>query len=151
MWVWSDSGRGIVNLQLRSPEHVSTGIADHYVDLDFKGWRYFELIEPEGERSDDYAWPYASNVYGLYREGVDFNRVGTFNVWLNAIPPGGRATCRLSPVKALPLVKAKLKNPKITLNGAALEFPVEMESGAYLEFRPGTTAGSMDQAEAPLY
>jgi hypothetical protein len=79
---------------------------------------------------------YSSNVYGLYRELVDFNRVGTFDVWLNAVPPGG-ASCRLGPVKALPLVSARLKNPKITFNGAVLEFPVAMESGAYLEFQPG--------------
>ena len=76
-------------------------------------------------------------MYSLYRELVDFNHVGTLGVWLNAVPPGGPATCRLSPVKALPLVRAKLRNPRITFNGAVLEFPVEMESGAYLEFRPG--------------
>ena len=111
VWVWSDAGGGIVNLQLRSPEHISSGIADHYVGLDFKGWRYFELVEPEGERCDDYAWPYASNVYGLYRELVDFDHVGTFGVWLNAVPPGGRTACRLSPIKALPLVRARLKKP----------------------------------------
>ena len=42
--------------------------------------------------------------------------------------------CFLSAVKALPLVKGKLKNPSINLNGSTITFPVELESNCYLEF-----------------
>lgn len=47
---------------------------------------------------------------------------------------GKNATCYLSPIKALPLVKTKLTNPTISLGGATITFPVEIDSGSYLEF-----------------
>jgi len=78
VWVYGDGKGEVLNFQLRSPEHVSTAIGDHYVIVDFTGWRYFELIEPEGERCDDYVWPYGHSVYQIYRESVDYSQVEHF-------------------------------------------------------------------------
>jgi hypothetical protein len=30
---------------------------DHYVKIDFTGWKYFELVETESEKFSDYIWP----------------------------------------------------------------------------------------------
>ena len=35
----------------------------------------------------------------------------------------------------MPLAKAKLKNPAVTIGGQTIVFPTEIESGCYLEFR----------------
>ena len=35
--------------RLRQPGAEFTLIGDHYIPIDFTGWGYFELIEPEGE------------------------------------------------------------------------------------------------------
>lgn len=135
VWVYGDGQGEVLNFQLKCPEHVVAGLGEHYVIVDFTGWRYFELIESEGERYADYVWPYG-NYYAIYRERVDFNQIEKLTVWVNNVPGRGSVKCYLSPVYATPLVKAKIRNPRVTVGGRTLLFPVEMESGSYLEFKP---------------
>jgi hypothetical protein len=132
LWVYGDGQQQVLNLQLRSPTHVSHGIGDHYIPIDFTGWRYFELIEPEGERHAQYAWPYGG-IYSIYRESVSYGQVASLGLWYNHLPPGQRAVCYLSPIQALPLVSTKLVNPAVSIAGQRVVFPVEIESGCYLE------------------
>ena len=155
VWVHGDGAGEILNFQVRSPLHISEAIGEHYVMVDFTGWRYFELIEPEGERFADYSWPYDRpeaewnnawpesggqqphwilGCYGIYRERVNYGQVESVNVWYNNLPPGKTVTTYLSPIKALPLVSGKLVNPTVTIGGKTITFPVEIESGCYLEF-----------------
>jgi hypothetical protein len=138
-WVYGDGQGELLNLQLRSPQHtVNLGMGDHYARIDFTGWRYFALIEMEGGRIADYAWPYRGDAYAVYRESVDYGQVETLALWYNLLPKDKPVTCYISPVKALPLVKTKLANPTITIAGKTIVFPVEIESGSYLEFRSMT-------------
>jgi hypothetical protein len=134
VWVHGDGQGEVLNFQLRCPEHLVAGIGEHYVVVDFEGWRYFELIEPEGDRYEDYSWPYGG-AYAIYRESVDYGHVGSLSLWHNNIPPGKTVTCHLGPIKAMPLMKTRLRNPAITIGGKTINFPVEIESGCYLEFR----------------
>lgn len=139
VWVHGDGQGEIINIQLKNAEHVSGGLAQHYVIVDFTGWRYFEMIEPEGDRIDDYIWPASGwNIYSLYRELVEPAKVHHFSIWYNNIPAGKSVNCYLSPVKALPLVKTKLVNPSIEIGGKKIIFPVELESGQYIEFNSST-------------
>jgi hypothetical protein len=136
VWVHGDGQGELLNVQLRSPLHTtSLGYGDHYVNVDFTGWRYFELVEPEGGHIEDFTWPYLGHAYAIYRENVDYGQVETVSLWYNVLPQGKEVGCYLSPIKALPLVKAKLVNPKVTVAGETITFPVEIESGNYLEFR----------------
>ena len=133
VWVHGDGQGELLNLQLKSPHHLAGGIGDHYIPIDFTGWRYFELVEHEGGRISDFSWPYGG-AYSIYREDVSFGAIESFSLWYNNLPKGKEVTCYLSPVRALPLVAAKLINPAVTVNGQTLTFPVEMEPGQYLEF-----------------
>ncbi len=133
LWVHGDGKGEVLNVQLKSPSHLSHGIGDHYVIVDFAGWRYVELIEPEGERHSHYAWPYGG-LYSIYRESVNDRHVDTLRLWYNHLAPKATTTCYLSPIKALPLASIKIKNPAITIAGKKIVFPVEMASGSYLEF-----------------
>jgi hypothetical protein len=159
VWVHGDGKGEVLNFQLRCPDHVVSGISDHYVYVNFCGWRYVELIEPEGERYAEHAWPYG-DAYAIYRESVNYEQVETLGLWYNNLPPGETVTCYLSPIKALSLVAANLQHPTLTLNGRTIVFPVEIESGSYLEFYPpadcklygpqGELIGSVDlQGEMP--
>lgn len=133
VWVYGDGQGEVLNFQLRCPAHVVAGTGEHFVVVDFTGWRYFELIEPAGERHANYAWPYG-DAYNIYRETVDYKQIEKFSVWINHLPAHGSATCFISPVRATPLVKAKIQNPRVTVGNRTLRLPVEMESGSYLEF-----------------
>jgi len=143
LWVHGDAQGEILNVQLRCPEHVVAGIGDHYIAVDFTGWRYFELVEPESKRWALYKWPYG-DPYSIYRESVNFSQVSSISLWLNNVPTGRNVTCYLSPVKALPLLKTVLRKPTVTLAGKTILFPTEeLESGTYLE--------SEGQQECKLY
>ena len=156
LWVHGDGQGEVINVQLKSPWHLAQGYGEHYIVVDFTGWRYFELIEPEGERYAlnsqleknrdgnfelskpegeryaDYQWPYG-DIYSIYRNSVQFDSVDTLGLWYNNLPPGSPVTCYLSPIKALPLVSAKLINPMLKIGGHTITFPVEIPSGHYLE------------------
>jgi hypothetical protein len=134
VWVYGDGKGEILNLQLKSPGHLVGGIGEHYVIVDFIGWRYFELIEPEGERYAEYTWPYG-DIYSIYRESVSYNNIESLSLWYNNIPAEDTVSCEIKPIKALPLVSAKLINPAITISDKTIVFPVEIESGCYLEFK----------------
>ena len=133
VWVYGDSQGEVLNFQLRCPAHIVAGTGEHFVVVDFTGWRYFELIEPVGERHANYSWPYGDS-YSIYRETVDYKQIEKFSLWINNLPPNGSAKCFLSPVRATPLVRTKVRNPRLTLGDSTLLLPVEMESGSYLEF-----------------
>jgi hypothetical protein len=147
VWVHGDGRGQLLNLQQTSPSHLTRAIADHYIDINFIGWRYFELIEPEGARHADYEWPYG-DIYSIYRESIRLDQVETLSLWLNHIEPRETATCYLGPIRALPLVPTKLRNPAVTVGGRTLTFPVEIETGQYLEFRAeghGTLYGAQGE------
>jgi len=133
VWVHGDGQGHVLNFQLRSPPHLTSGIGDHYVVIDFTGWRYFELVEPEGARYAEYAWPYG-DIYSIYRESVRFDQIDSLGLWYNHLPPGKEVRCLVSPIKAIPLVPLKLTHPRVTIAGRTLVFPVEIPSGCYLEF-----------------
>ncbi|MFZ2641856.1 MAG: hypothetical protein WA117_12730 [Verrucomicrobiia bacterium] len=137
VWVHCVGKGEVLNLQLKSPSHLSHADGDHYIIVDFMGWRYFELVEPEGQRHADYTWPYGG-IYSIYRESIRPASVESLNFYFNNLPPKDTTTCHLGPISALPTVKAKLRNPSVTLGGKTITFPVEIESGQYLEFRSPT-------------
>jgi len=138
VWVKGDGRGEILNLSVRSPIHISHGAhGDHFVKIDFTGWRYFELVETESSAISDYIWPDDSHfyVYDSYMHTVQFNKIDKFQLWYNHIPEGGNVSCWLGPVKALQMIPGFVENPSVTIDGKTLVFPVRMESGMYLEFR----------------
>lgn len=134
VWVYGDGKGEVLNLQQTSPSNLSHAIAEHYIPVDFAGWRYFELVEPEGKRHADYSWPYGG-IYSIYRESIRPNSVDTLSLWYNNIPPRQSVACYLSPIRALPIVPTKLRNPSVTIGGTTITFPVDIETGQFLEFR----------------
>ncbi len=136
VWVKGDGSGQLLNLSLRSPIHISHGAhGDHFIKVDFTGWKYFELVEIESSESSNYIWPEDAHfhVYDSYRHTIRFKNIEKLQLWYNNLPGKKEASCLLGPVKALPTVPLTMENPEITLNGEKLVIPVKMESGMYLE------------------
>jgi hypothetical protein len=133
VWVHGDAKGEVINLQLVDVTGTGPAVGEHYIIVDFTGWRYFELVEPEGKRWSDYLWPY-DNPLAVYRETPDNAQIAELNIYYNNLPPGETVRCLLSPVKALPVSKVKLEWPRLGLGGATLSFPVTLETGCFLEF-----------------
>ncbi len=148
LWVHGDGQGEVLNVQYESPSHLR-GVADHYLVIDFTGWRYFELVEPEGERHRDYVWPYG-HIYSVYREYPRHNSIERINVWMNNLPPNQPATCYLSPIRALPLTNLKLHHPAVTIGGRTITFPVDLDTGHYLEYRGPDDCKLYDPQGNPL-
>ena len=140
VWVKGDGNGQLLNFRIESPKHLSHGAhGDHFVKIDFTGWKYFELVEIESSEFSDYIWPDSGfYVYDSYRHTVLFNNVDKLQLWYNNLPEGKDVACQVGPVKALPLVPITIDNPSVKVLGEEITFPVRMESGMYLEFRSQT-------------
>ncbi len=137
LWVKGDGSGALLNIQLRSPREYHGCLADHYIDLDFVGWRYVELLlrERDAERLTDYVWPYRGGhgSHAIYRNAINRQYISEVNVLVNEIPAGGEVDILLSPIRSLPTKQATLANPSLELAGTKVTFPVSMESGQYIE------------------
>ena len=137
LWVKGDGSGALLNIQVRSPREYHGCISDHYIDLDFVGWRYVELLlrERDAERLTDYAWPYsgAGGSHAVYRNAVDRAHISEVNLLLNEIPAAGQVDICLSPIRSLSSRKVELANPQLQIGATAVTFPVTLQSGQYIE------------------
>jgi hypothetical protein len=149
LWVQGDGSGAVLNIQLRSPREHHACISDHYVDLDFRGWRYVELLlrERDAERLGDYVWPYSGSggSHAIYRNAVDRSHLSEVNIFLNEIPAGGTVDIRLSPIRSLNSRKVKLRDPELRVGHSIVTFPVTLESGQYLEMEEAGTCLHYDE------
>lgn len=141
VWVRGDGQGEVLNFQLQSPSHLSHARAERYVVVDFEGWRYVPLVELDAERYAEYGWPYAAD-YSVYREAIRPNAIESLTIWCNNLPPADSITVDIRPIRALPLVAARVVNPQLTIGGRTMVFPIEIASGSYLEIEP-TGAGQL--------
>ena len=135
-WVRGDGSGAVLNLQLSNPLHYWPTCDEHYVQLDFQGWRYVELLlrERDADEFHRYVWPYGSYYAVVYRSPLIRNHVSELNIYVNNVPAQGSTTCLISPVRVMPLVSIKITRPTLELNGRHITFPVTLTSGDYLEF-----------------
>jgi hypothetical protein len=153
-----------LNFQFRSPAFLGGGLSNHYLDIDWTGWRYVNLVEPDEDRIGRFDWPFAgtasswrSRRNGLSRDAypnlhtwVSYDRLESIGLWCNNLPAGATATWNLSPIRGVPLKKVTLRNPTIALGGLKLVFPTELESGSYLEFRNRSDCTLYDAKGEPV-
>lgn len=134
VWIHGDGKGELLNLQLTTPREYMHAIGEHYVTIDFTGWRYVEipLRERDAARHRDYQWPYSS-LAGIHRTPVNRSHIGQLNLYLNNLPPNGTATVYLSPIRALRTTRVELEKPTLRLNGQQLTFPATLQSGDYVE------------------
>jgi hypothetical protein len=136
VWIHGDGKGAVLNLQLVTPREYSCAYAEHYVTLDFRGWRYCELPfrERDADKYHDYEWPYF-DLYGIFRNPLDTHHVSELNLYLNNLPANDTVTVCLSPLRALRTRRVELTNPTLELNGQVLTMPATLRSGDYLELR----------------
>lgn len=129
-----DGSGALVAIRLESPHHIAYGaIADRYISVDFTGRRSFALVETESTRWGDYVWNDGKGIYNVHRETIHFDAIESVSVWLQNLAPGRETSIRINPIRALPMRAVAVKNPKFTIGGQALEFPVELASGSWIE------------------
>jgi len=132
--VEGDGSGALLAIRLESPNHIAYGaVADRYINVDFTGRRRFTLVETESGRWSDYGWNDAKYLYHVYREIVDFGTIESVSVWLQNLAPGRETKVRIGPIRALPMRPVAVTNPKLTVGGKTIEFPVELAPGSWIE------------------
>ena len=132
VWVMGEGRNEILNFQVLDANGPNAAVEDHYVIVDFDCWRYFELVEPESARWNEFQWPYYE-WFAVYGEPVDHAHTTSLNLYYNNLLPGHSTTCLVSRVQALGLRAATLNGLRLEIGGRNIEFPVELKSGNYLE------------------
>jgi len=138
VWIRGDGNQQVMNFQLSNPSYYWPTFDEHYVSVDFSGWRYAELHfkERDADRHGDYQWPYA-DYYAVYRNPLIRKEVDQVTLYYNDLPPGQEVRCGLGPVLALPVLKGGISNPSILVNGKVVVMPVSLETGDYAEWFQG--------------
>jgi len=149
VWVHGDGKGELLNLQLTNPRQYWHCLDEHYVTVDFTGWRYFELLlrERDAEQFGRHQWPYSGH-YAVYRSPLVSQHTSELNLYVNELPPGQEVACYLSPVKALKTAKVTLRNPAVQIGGRRIVFPVEVPSGGYLELESPSECRLYDERGA---
>ena len=100
----------------------------------------YTFLQNIADRFEQYAWPYGRCVYDIYRTTLPYTQVAGINLWLNDVPANGAAACLLSQIRALPLVKTRLRAPVLKIGGRAIAFPFELSAGDWVEVDLNGTA-----------
>ncbi len=97
LWVYGDGKGELLNLQLNNPPDSEPCWDDHYIRVDFTGWKYFELLlrERDAEEWARYSWP--DTPFGVYGVELQRNRVGGLRLFYTDLPPGEEVKCCLKP------------------------------------------------------
>lgn len=140
VWVKGDASAAVLNFQIGGPREYGSLLSDHYVELNFIGWRRFELLfrERDTERATEYEWPYSLGTgnYSMYRTPLTRRfrqHIEKISVYVNDIPAGGKVDVEISALTGLPCQVSVLDQPVLLIDGQKLRFPVQMTSGQYIE------------------
>ena len=134
-WIYGDGKGEVLNVQLVGGDGDIRRVLDHYVEVDFKGWRYQEIPEPEGERIFKY-FKHTEDYYITAAHGFNYSKVSAIVVRIMKIPPGDSIKIYLSNVKALREKPLPLRNPSIAIGKKKVKFPVEILPDQCLVFKP---------------
>ena len=136
--VKGDGSGALLNVQIETPREYGKALSEHYVTLDFTGWREFEMPmrERDAERYPDYVWPYKGYAEVFHRI-VNMNNVMAVNYYLNEIPAGGTAVAEVTDVTLVPQVQTKATPHAVRVNGKSVEIPFAMFSGWFAELEDG--------------
>ena len=132
-WLKGDGKGEIVNIVLRGRSY-GVCLANHYVKVDFTGWRYIEFQESSTVEFEQCSWPFGRCHYSVYRAQFNFSKVQGLDIWVNNVKKGDSISLKLGPIQALPLVPQHIVKPMVFVNGAAIMFPVSLRAGQYLEY-----------------
>ena len=141
LWIKGDGSGATLNVQL---ELTPQSYLHFYQPIDFTGWRYCELGEPEGDRVMDYFTYEKHALHDLKLDGF-----GGVTLMILDPPRGRNVELELGRIEALYETGGQLVNPRIVLGGAAMELPVALEPEQYLE--TGDWWGTRDPAVCRVF
>lgn len=137
--VRGDGSGALLNVQVETPREYGQSFSEHYVTLDFTGWRDFEmpLRERDVERFLDYEWPYRHPWSSVFHRRLNMENVSAVNFYMNEIPAGGLAVAEVTDVTLVPQRVLRAERNAVVVNGREIVIPFALESGCFAELEDG--------------
>ena len=141
-WIKGDGSGATLNLQMRSPKSVSGATSEHYVKLDFRGWRRYVFSiwrDHDAGAAEEFSWPYMPAdlaCYTIYERALAIDKVEFAGLWLNGVKPGTVARAEVAGLEVTPSAPLTVR-PTVSLGGVAHSLPFDMTSGEFAELECG--------------
>ena len=119
----------------------SNGRGDHFIDLNFEGWKEFILLDIDNAEYDIKKYTF-SGINTDYYNYITYRRVPNYediiNVTVRCCGKTGD-TASISSIYAYTQTPAPVKNPTVTVGGSSMVFNAELQGGDYIEYDPLTS------------
>ena len=147
VWVKGDGSGDLLDLQFSSPREFLGSTSDHYVTLDFTGWRPVTVLlrERDADRRERLGWPKNGGYSSVFREALQPRHLQSVSAYVAKRPSSGRSAVEIGKVVALRQVSHPLEQTAVVVNGVRCAVPFKLASGEYAELeRTGWTHYSAD-------
>ena len=145
VWIKGDGKGETVNVRLRSYKHIDPGYGDHFVKVDFTGWRYYSWYELQNCEMKHEEYPAEPLDYKVFEDVIPFYASYDSTVNMDHLEmvemlvyPKGDYDIYFKDIVAVPEKSLELKMPAVEINGRKIYFDAVMHSGDYLEYDPKT-------------
>ena len=137
-WVKGDGSGAVLNFQLNGPREYGGTVSDHFVKLDFAGWRYVDFVMREREAEEALKWKWdVSRSSQRFRSILNMNHLYSVAFLLNGIPPGREVNIALAGARMFPDTRITLAQPVLSVNGQKHPVPFALSSGDFAELEAG--------------
>ena len=150
LWINGDGSGVWLDVRIHNPREYMGTEATHLVKIDFRGWRYIELLtrERDVEEFERHKWDKAFGIYSSFRNDLDLKHISQVDFMLGDIPANGSAKVEIGEVRMTRAVPIDWTSCSLTVNGNEIRFPYPFHSGDYVELESDGTCSFWKEAGA---
>ena len=128
--VYGNGKGGKICINLRCATGGELGYGEYIIDVNFKGWREFILLESDNGERKDHNFERNQGLYSIYRSSLHLHRI----VGADIETEGDMTGVRMSSVVAYEHTYEVYKNPTVRIGDAWVQFECELQSGSFIEW-----------------
>ncbi|MBE6930165.1 MAG: hypothetical protein E7463_07800 [Ruminococcaceae bacterium] len=139
VWCKGDGSGAIVCISLRNLAANKRKAGQHFIRVDFTGWRYFAFYEPQNSSLPAADWPVTDIeyktyqdlqiFYGHYRVNLDYSAIDGVDITVQ-----GSGNVYLRSPRLVPHVKPAWHNPTLHIGDSAITFRTSLQANTVLHF-----------------
>ncbi len=139
VWCYGDNSGARLCIAMRNFAQNGQRSSQHFIKVNFSGWKYFAFHEHENETLPLHLWPRKELIYGTYNKLQEFYHHYRVNLNYSAIDGVDIETCGnckiyLRDLKLLPTKEYEWKNPEFTAGSSKLKVFATLSYGDILSF-----------------
>lgn len=139
VWCRGDGSGMRIAIQLRNLKGNTRKRGEHFIHVDFEGWRYFAFYENQNGTVPQDEWPtmeidyktYSDlqDFYGYYHSSVNYDAIDGVDILVQ-----GEGKACMKNIRLLKHRDTVWENPTLTVGGAKITFHTALQSNTVLRF-----------------